>query len=124
MTRTDGIGPVSAFVRNLIHDLLDEHRVVVWYDPEGAFSEFINQLALQGCVIVSAIDSRLRARRAAEAAYRLLNEGDGSPEARNNLLIYIPAARGATPEEQQQDPFEGFSRCGTVFGDQEGEHLP
>ena len=123
MTKASGFGPVSAYVRNRIHDLLDDHRVVVWYDPEGAFSEFINQLELQGCMIVSAVDSRLRARRAAEAVYRWLNEGDGSPEAGKNLLIYISAARGATPEEQQQDPFEGFARCGTVFGDQEGEHL-
>lgn len=123
MTKAFEFGPVSAYIRNRIRDLLDEHRVVVWYDPEGAFSDFINQLALPGCEIVSAINSRLRARREAEAAYRLLNEGDGSSESGNNLLIYIPAARGATPEEQQQDPFEGFARCGAVFGDQEGEHL-
>jgi hypothetical protein len=124
VTKASEFGPVSAYVRNRVIDLLDEHRVLVWYDPEGAFSDFINQLALQECVIVSTVDSRLRARRVAEAVYRRLNEGDGSPEARNNLLIYISTARGATPEERQQDPFEGFARCGVIFGDQEGEHLP
>jgi hypothetical protein len=123
MTKISEFGPVSAYVRNCIHNLLDEYRVVVWYDPEGAFSVFINQLALQGCVIVSAVDSKLRARRASEATYRWLNEGDGSLGVRNNLLIYIPSARGATPEEQQRDPFENFARCGAIFGDQEGEHL-
>jgi PglZ domain len=123
MTKPSDLGSVSAYVRDRIHKLLDEYRVVVWYDPEEAFSEFINQLALQGCVIVSAVDSKLRARRAAEATYRWMNEGNGSLGVRNNLLIYIPSARGATPEEQQRDPFEGFARCGAIFGDQEGEHL-
>jgi len=123
VTKTSEVGQVTAYIHDHIRDLLDEHRVVVWYDPEGVFSEFINQLELQRCVIVSAVVSRLRARRAADAVYRRLNEGDGSLEARNNLLIYIPAARGVTPEEQQRDPFEGFARCGAVFGDQEGENL-
>ena len=92
MTKASEFGPVSAYVRKRIHELLDEHRVVVWYDPEGAFSEFINQLALQGGMIVSAVDSRLRARRAAEAVYRRLNEANGSLEARKNLLIYLRCA--------------------------------
>jgi hypothetical protein len=34
--------------------------------------------------------------------------------ARSNLLIYVPAALGATDEAKQEDPREGFARCGAV----------
>lgn len=116
-------GPVSSYVKKRLADLLDARRVVVWYDPEGAFGDLIKNLDLPNCTIVSAASSRLRARREAEAAYRRLEEPDGGPEARRNLLIYVPGPRGSTPEQQQQDPFEGFARCGAAFGDGEAERL-
>src|SRR5206468_12287921 len=40
-----------------------------------------------------------------------------------NLLIYVPNARGTTPEAQQADPFEVFARIGAPFGDEASEHL-
>lgn len=117
------LGPISRFIRERLADLLNTRRVVVWYDAEGAFRALAGNLDLPGCVVVSATDSALRARREAEAVYRRLDEPDGSAEARRNLLVYVPAPRGASPEDQQQDPFEGLARCGVAFGAQEAETL-
>jgi hypothetical protein len=117
------LGPVSRFIRERLGDLLNTRRVVVWYDAAGAFRALAANLNLPGCVVVSAADSALRARREAEAVYQRLDEPDGSAEARRNLLVYVPAPRGATPEDQQQDPFEGLARCGVAFGAQEAETL-
>ncbi|MBI2940593.1 MAG: PglZ domain-containing protein [Chloroflexi bacterium] len=123
MRSPTSLGPVSAYVRERIAELLDKRRVVVWYDPNRDFAVLVDHLDLPDGGAISATGSRLRARREAEAVYRRLDEAGGSPEARRNLLIYVPAARGATPEQQQQDPFEGFARCGATFGAQEAERL-
>ena len=120
---TASLGPVSAFIRRRLNELLNMQRVVVWYDPERAFTDLLPRLPLPGTVVISVAASRLGARREADAVYNRLNEGDGFSMTRSNLLIYVPAARGATDEAKQEDPFEGFARCGAAFGDQEGERL-
>jgi len=123
MTAASERGPVSSFVRHRLGALLDERRVVVWYDPDSAFADFVRDLQLPRCVIVDAGESALRARRAAEAIYRRLDEADAGPEGRQNLLIYVPRPRGTTPEQQQSDSLEGFVRCGAAFGAAEAEQL-
>lgn len=102
---------------------LNSRRVVVWYDPQRSFITLLDALDLPSAVVVSAANSALRARRDAEAVYRRLNCGDGSPDSGANLLVYVPSARGLTTEQRQHDPFEGFACCGDAFGDQEGEFL-
>lgn len=126
MSALTTLGPVSTYVCKRLSALLDERRVVVWYDAERAFADLIGKLNLEHCMIVSCEQSRLQARRDAETTYRRLNGSDTSPEtkeANDNLLIYLPASRGATDEEKMQDPFEAFARCGAPFGDQEGQQL-
>ncbi|MBI3967055.1 MAG: PglZ domain-containing protein [Chloroflexi bacterium] len=119
---TTDLGPVSAYVRDRLAKLLDERRVLVWYDPARDFAALVDRLDLPGCVLVSAAVSPLRARRTAESVYRQLGGGHGGPELRQNLL-YRATARGVTPEQQQRDPFEAFARCGAAFGDDEAERL-
>src|SRR5205809_166134 len=46
MTVAAPLGPVSAYVRDRVAALLDERRVVVWYDAVGAFRAFAPALAL------------------------------------------------------------------------------
>ena len=103
--------------------LLDEHRVVVWYDREDAFKDFAVAFRAPGCQVVLATDSTLRARREAESVYAKMNESDNHAESRANLLLYVPRARGATPEAKQRDPFEVFALAGCAFGDNEAEFL-
>jgi hypothetical protein len=104
-------------------ELLEEHRIVVWYDQEDAFSRFAATFKVPGCRVVLANSSTLRARRHAEAVYAGMNESMDHAEARANLLLYVPRGRGATPEAKQRDPFEVFALAGTAFGDKEAELL-
>src|SRR5207248_1212567 len=98
--------------------------IVVWYDAEHAFSEsFLARLDLSNCRKVLASKSALAAKREAELVYRQLGEPDQPAQAQCNLLIYVPTARGTTPEAQQTDPFEAFARIGTAFGAEASEHL-
>ena len=104
-------------------DLLEERRIVVWYDHEGAFRDFAAAFRAPACRIVMATDSTLRARREAESIYGKMNESTDHAEARANLLLYLPRPRGATPQARQRDAFEVFALAGTAFGDSEAELL-
>src|SRR5688572_30289108 len=116
-------GPVSAYVRKRVTELLDARRVVVWYDPDQVFDSLLDRWEQSDCVVISAVASGLRARRAADEAYRRIDEADPPAEGRKNVLVYVPSARGASPEERQADPFEGLARCGAAFGAIEAERL-
>lgn len=120
---TESHTPVSQYVCQRVADLLDERRVVVWYDSERVFEGLLDDLRRPGRVVVSASGSTLRARRHADAAYRRLDDADGSSETPRCVLIYVPAGRGTTAEAQQADPFEALARCGAPFGAGEAEGL-
>ena len=79
-------------------DLLEERRIVVWYDREGAFRDFAAAFQAPACKVVMATDSTLRARREAESVYGKMNESTDHAEARANLILYLARPRGATPE--------------------------
>ena len=112
---------LSAHLRQRLTDLLNEYRLVIWYDGERAFGDFVSGFQAPHCRVVSAAESALVARRKAEVIYQGMNEA-GHPDANANLLIYIPRAR-APQEQRTQDPFEIFAAAGTVFGEAESERL-
>jgi len=114
---------LTAHLTKRLIDLLEERRVVVWYDRENAFGEFASAFRAPACRVVMATDSTLRSRREAESIYGKMNESTDHAEARANLLLYLPRPRGATPEARQRDPFEVFALAGTAFGDSEAELL-
>ncbi len=39
-------GKVSDYLRGLIKKQVDDKRIVVWYDPEGHYREFVKSLGL------------------------------------------------------------------------------
>lgn len=104
-------------------DLLGEHRIVVWYDGEGVFIDFISNFQPAHSKLISASKSGLKARREAEAICRAMNESNNPALAKMNLLIYVPRPRGAIPETRQIDPFEVFALAGVAFGDKEADQL-
>jgi hypothetical protein len=117
------LGPVSAHVRARLAHMLDQRRIVVWYDAEQAFGDaFLSRADIPNSNLVSASKSVLKARREAERIYRQLDQ-PGQAGNSQNLLIYVPSARGNSPEAQQADPFEAFARIGAAFGDDESERL-
>lgn len=114
---------VTAYVRRRVVDLLEERRVVVWYDPDRAFESIARGFAAPGAVVVRATESTLQARREADRVLREMNDPRHEEVKGKNLLIYCPLGRRGPEEERYQDPFEVFARLGGAFGDKEAEQL-
>lgn len=113
---------LTSYVKKRLTDLLEEKRVVVWYDGEEAFGEVARSFAAPDCSVIFAKTSRLSARRRADEVLSCLGDsGQPSPAKNGTLLIYCAWSRGRTQEERLQDPFEGFALIGDGFGDQEAE---
>ncbi|MCL4488345.1 MAG: PglZ domain-containing protein [Chloroflexi bacterium] len=113
---------LSDHLRQLLTTCLSDHRIVVWFDSERAFGEFVRTLQIANCRVANAAASELQARREAEDVYRKMNESSNPSDANANLLIYLPRAR--LPEDRRtQDPFEGFAAAGDLFGVEESEQL-
>src|ERR1035437_9222094 len=101
---------LSAHVRKRLLDLLEEHRLVVWYDGQEAFKPIAETFAAPSCTVVLAIESKLRARRQADEVLCRLNDPDQPLAAREgNLLVYAPWFRAKQEEEQVEDPLEAFA---------------
>ena len=46
------MGIVSEYIRNLIAKQVDDNGLLVWYDPEGAYSEAAEALDVPGTTIL------------------------------------------------------------------------
>jgi hypothetical protein len=114
---------VSTFIHCQLVDLLEEQRVVVWYDPEQSFTELIAKLTIPNCIVVDASQSTLKSRRESDRVLAGINNPDDSELKHKHLLIYCPRDRGKREEEKYEDPFEVFAVIGAAFGDDEGGKL-
>jgi hypothetical protein len=113
---------LAAYLKKRLTDLLEEKRVVVWYDGEAAFEEVARALKAPNSTVILAQESRLRARRQADDVLCRLNNVAEPAQARNgSLLIYCPWPRGLSKEQKRDDPFEAFALVGAAFGDKEVE---
>jgi len=113
----------TEFLRKKLIDILNDRRIVVWYDAEGDFKDFAASFKAPNCVVLSTAGSVLIARRRADEIYRLMNESENPSESGRCLLIYIPGRRGATGDEKMQDPFEVYALAGAAFGDTEDQKI-
>lgn len=113
----------TCFLRKKLIDLLNDRRIVVWYDAEGDFKDFAASFNAPNCVVLSTADSVLKARRRADEIYRLMNESDNPTESGRCLLIYIPGRRGVIEDEKIRDPFEVYALAGDAFGDTEDQRI-
>lgn len=117
---------VSTYVADRLTDLLNERRVVVWYDPARVFAKgdapfLMDRIEAQGLAdIVDATHSALLARKFVDETLARMNE-PGTP--RRCLLIYVPATRPVGERDRMRDPFESFAVLGAAFGDTEGQSL-
>src|SRR5216117_3909165 len=101
---------LTAYIRKRLIDLLEEKRVIVWYDGDNAFGDIAKRFAAPNTAVVISSPSRLRARREADEALSRLNDLSQSVQVRSgNLLIYCPWPRGRGVNERLQDPFESFA---------------
>ena len=107
---------LTAYLRKRLVDLLDEKRVLVWYDAEQAFGQVARTFAAPNNEVVLVGESRLRARRQADEVFCMLNDAGQPSQVKNgSLLIYCPWGRGRTDEERICFPI-GFPPDG-VGGD-------
>jgi len=107
---------LSKYLRKRLIDLINDRRIVVWYDAEGDFRAFAAKFKGPNIEVLSVEESGLKTRRRADEVYRLMNESDDPAESGRCLLIYIPCRRGATEKEKTQDPFEVYAVAGAGFG--------
>ena len=115
---------LTAYLKKRLIDLLEEKRVVVWYDGEDAFGEVAQHFKAPNSSLVLPQNSRLRARRQADEVLGRLNDGNQPSQAKNaGLLIYCPWPRGRTEDQRRADPMESFALIGTAFGDKEAERF-
>jgi len=115
---------LAAYLKKRLIDLLEEKRVVVWYDADAAFEDVARAFKAPSSSVILTQESRLRARREADEVLCRLNDGAAPQQAKNgNLLIYCPWPRGNTEEEKRRDPFECFALIGSAFGDKEAERF-
>ena len=56
----------SSYMKKHIVDLLNDRRIVVWYDAEEDFKAFAAAFSAPNCEVLSAEPSVLKARRRAE----------------------------------------------------------
>lgn len=111
----------TSFLHKKLVDLLNDRRIVVWYDADGAFKDFVRAFNAPNCVVLSAEESVLKTRRRADEIYRFMNESEDPGERDRCMLIYIPGRRGVTEDERMRDPFEVYAMAGTAFGDTEDQ---
>ena len=115
--------PVSLLVCVRIADRLDEHRVVVWYDPHGDFAPLYDGFLRPDLVKVDARGSVLFARRDADRALMRVLDPSTPPPRGPTLLIYAPWAREEEEDRRVEEPFEAFATLGTTFGFDAAERL-
>ena len=113
----------TSFLHKKLVDLLNDRRIVVWYDAEGDFKAFAAAFNGPNCEVLSAEASVLKTRRRADEVYRLMNESENPAERDRCLLIYIPRRRGATEDDKMRDPFEVYAMAGAAFGDTEDQKI-
>lgn len=114
---------LTLFLHNKMAELLNDRRIVVWYDAKGDFNSFIAEFKAPNCEILSADTSILKTRRRADEVYRHMNESDNPGERERCLLIYIPSRRGSAEDEKIRDPFEVYAMAGASFGDTEDQQI-
>lgn len=111
------------YLKKRLIDLLNDRRIVVWYDPETHFEEFTRSFQAPSCQILNASDSVLKARRRADEIYRQMNDSTDPQLSKASILIHIPWARGKDDESRLLDPFEVYARAGVAFGDTEDQQF-
>ncbi len=108
---------LRAHIHRKLVDLLEEKRVVVWYDEGSSLRSLALRFKASHCRLVDASGSVLLARREADLVFRALNDPEAGEERAACLLIYCPRRREQAEEARCQDPFEAFAVCGATFGD-------
>jgi hypothetical protein len=93
------MGKLTDSLRQLLVRQINECGIVVWYDPEKAYTNAIENLALPDVTVLRHEDGFFRLREKLEPLIEWVDE-DGRPrpdaEVPPRLLIYVPMTRAAS----------------------------
>ncbi|MCK5243653.1 MAG: hypothetical protein KAJ90_00170 [Desulfobacterales bacterium] len=90
---------LSDRIRNMIARQVKDRGIVVWYDPEKAYTGLVQELSLPDTTVLQYADSFFRLRHKLEShlefvtAKAKLKDGCGVAP---NVVVYIPMERGET----------------------------
>ena len=82
------MGKVTEYLQEVVRKQIDEHGIVIWYDPEGDYRDVVPSLQLENTAIQQYTDAFIRLRYETEP---YLNQ-EQSPR----LLVYVPFERDST----------------------------
>ncbi len=82
------MGIVAEYLRNLIAEQVKQHSMVVWFDPDRQYAEFVTTLSLSDATLACYEGSFFKLRHDVDP---LLN-GENPPK----LVVYVPLAREDT----------------------------
>ncbi len=112
---------IKDFIQNeILLPRLKKSGVLVVYDPQRRYRELCLQLAAENQRVVDATESSIESREQAIATLQALGEPNSPLEA---LLVYVPAPRPLSSEDQQRDPFSIYGVCGEVFPEGDGDEF-
>lgn len=84
------MGIVTQYVRKLIAKQVNDNGLVVWYDPDGAYSKEVERLELPDTAVLRYEGSFVRLRW--EIDQKRIMDGEELPR----LVVYVPMAQEET----------------------------
>lgn len=110
--------PIRDHVHHLLERLVEEHRIVVWYDGDGGLATVFESFERPEIIKIDGRPSVLAARRELDGTWPDVVAG------RRTALAYVPTPPPETDEARRQDLFWGHALAGAAFGAQIAERLP
>jgi len=112
---------IKDFIQNeILLPRLKKSGVLIIYDPQRRYRELCLELAAENQRVVDASESSIESREQALATLQQLGEPNAKLE---SLLVYVPAQRPLSGEDQQEDPFSIYGVCGETFPDGDGDEF-
>ena len=93
------MGKVTDELLNLIEKQIQEHGIVVWYDPDKHYTRLIDALELSDTKILKYDGSFFKLRYEIEPYLEFVDENGNicaNPEIQPKLLVYVPLSRRDT----------------------------
>ncbi|GIW89836.1 MAG: hypothetical protein KatS3mg109_0268 [Pirellulaceae bacterium] len=107
------MGKVSGELLHLIRKQIDDHGIVVWYDPETAYRRLVESLQLPDAQLLRFDGSFFQLRETLEPHLEWIDQRGTfkcDPEIPPRLLIYVPMNRG-----DSHDALVEAERAGVVM---------
>ena len=109
---------IEEFIAAYLLKKVERCNSLVVYDPAGLYQAVATGLCTEDILVVDGSSSTIEGRERAMAAWRQLAD---DPESKKRLLVYVPARKPRSEEEQRKDPYQIFVLGGGVFPESDGE---